>query len=117
LPTCPGRIITTQILLLSRCSVHDTCLNADGKVSCATCHEPAKGFTDHLLVSKGFKRARNKTNIEWKGTPASFNEIRSLAGRLYKEQGIDPQALLGHKDAATTAIYLDNRKVEWVSVG
>lgn len=57
------------------------------------------------------------TCIEWKGSPPSFNEIRSLAGRLYQEQGIDPQALLGHKDAATTAIYLDNRKVEWVSVG
>lgn len=67
-------------------------------------------------ISKGFKRARDAANLEWKNQPATFNEIRSLSGRLYKEQGVDPQSLLGHKDAATTAIYLDNRKVEWVTV-
>jgi len=33
---------------------HDTRLSADGKVSCSTCHDEAKGFTDHLQVSKGF---------------------------------------------------------------
>lgn len=33
---------------------HDTRFSADGKVSCATCHRRAKGFTDHLPVSKGF---------------------------------------------------------------
>lgn len=34
---------------------HDTRFSADGKVSCATCHDPAKAFTDNLQVSKGFK--------------------------------------------------------------
>jgi cytochrome c peroxidase len=34
---------------------NDTRFSADGKVSCATCHDPAKGFTDNLGVSKGFK--------------------------------------------------------------
>jgi len=33
---------------------HDTRFSADGKVSCATCHEQAKGFTDNLPVSEGF---------------------------------------------------------------
>jgi len=33
---------------------HDARLSADGKVSCSTCHDPDKGFTDNLPVSKGF---------------------------------------------------------------
>ncbi len=33
---------------------HDARFSADGKVSCATCHSPAKAFTDNLPVSKGF---------------------------------------------------------------
>lgn len=34
---------------------HDERFSADGKVSCATCHNREKGFTDNLRVSKGFK--------------------------------------------------------------
>lgn len=67
-------------------------------------------------VSKGFRRARELTTIAWKGEPATFNEIRSLAGRLYQQQGVNAQALLGHKDSATTAIYLDARNAEWITV-
>ena len=33
---------------------HDVRFSADGKVSCATCHEAAKAFTDNLVVSEGF---------------------------------------------------------------
>lgn len=76
---------------------------------------PGDGVHENT-VSKGFKRARDLTDLDWEKTPASFNEIRSLSGRLYKDQGVDPQALLGHKDAATTAVYLDGRNVEWISV-
>lgn len=49
-------------------------------------------------------------------TPPTFHEMRSLGGRLYEQQGYDPQALLGHKQASTTAIYLDNRGIEWIEV-
>ncbi|MFN2309677.1 MAG: cytochrome-c peroxidase [Gammaproteobacteria bacterium] len=34
---------------------NDVRFSADGKVSCATCHDPAKAFTDNLPFSKGFK--------------------------------------------------------------
>ncbi len=34
---------------------HDKTLSADGKVSCSTCHEEKKGFTDNLPVSKGIE--------------------------------------------------------------
>lgn len=67
-------------------------------------------------LSKGFAKARDLTGLEWNGTPPSFHEMRSLAIRLYAEQGVDVQALAGHKDAATTAIYKDIRGSEWVAV-
>lgn len=34
---------------------HDARFSADGKVSCSTCHDKTKGFTDNLRVSKGFR--------------------------------------------------------------
>jgi enterobacteria phage integrase len=50
----------------------------------------------------------------------SLHEIRSLSARLYRDQGLDVQTLLGHKDAEVTGIYLDDRGLsakEWKRVG
>lgn len=41
---------------------HDQRLSADGKVSCSTCHDQAKGFTDQLPVSKGFNSLTGTRN-------------------------------------------------------
>jgi integrase len=69
-------------------------------------------------ISDGFRRARKAKGLNWEGRPPSIHELRSLAGRLYhKQDGITAQAVLGHKDPATTARYLDSRGVERVSVG
>ena len=76
----------------------------------------AGGAVDRLTVSRGFLNARRLTALQW-DHPPTFHEIRSLSGRLYKEQGVDAQALLGHKDAKTTSLYLDSRGTEWISVG
>lgn len=47
--------------------------------------------------------------------PPTFHEIRSLSERLYADQGgVATQHLLGHTDAATTALYHDSRGSEWV---
>lgn len=69
-------------------------------------------------LSKGFARARNLTGLTWPEgkLPPTFHEMRSLAIRLYAEQGVDVQALAGHKDAATTALYRDVRGAEWIRV-
>ena len=61
-------------------------------------------------ISKAFKDARSKTDITVDNPPSSSH----LRGRLYKEQGIDAQCLLGHKDPATTALYVDVRGSEWI---
>lgn len=49
----------------------------------------------------------------------SLHEVRSLAARLYRAEGVDVQTLLGHKDAEMTAVYVDDRGLsahEWKRV-
>lgn len=45
------------------------------------------------------------SNDEW----PSLHEVRSLSARMYKDQGVHTQTLLGHKNAEMTAIYEDDR--------
>ncbi len=47
--------ITVAKFVLGKKLYFDPILSTDGKVSCATCHDPAKGFTDQLPVSTGIK--------------------------------------------------------------
>ncbi len=68
-------------------------------------------------LTLNFSNARDKANIDWKnGTPATFHEQRSLAERLYKEQGINTQKLLGHKSSRQTDVYNDDRGKDWAKV-
>ena len=69
-------------------------------------------------LSAFFAEARDLTGIQWpeEKTPPSFHELRSLSARLYAEQGINAQALLGHKSADMTAVYRDTRGAEWIEV-
>ncbi len=69
-------------------------------------------------ITSAFREARELAGIvtpEGK-TPPTYHELRSLGIRLYQQQGYDPQALAGHKDAATSAIYKDSRGAEWIDV-
>jgi integrase len=71
-------------------------------------------------LSKGFLKARRLSGITWQEgkTAPTFHEQRSLAIREYTAQcgGEMAQALAGHRDAATTAIYQDERGAGWVRV-
>lgn len=68
-------------------------------------------------VSHAFADARKNTDLEWPGkTPPTFHELRSLSERLYKAQGIDTRALLGHRHARMTEVYNDPRQAEWLTV-
>ncbi len=68
-------------------------------------------------ITMNFSKARDKANIDWgDGTPATFHEQRSLAERLYKEQGIDTRKLLGHKSQRQTDRYNDDRGKDWVTI-
>lgn len=68
-------------------------------------------------ITMNFSKARDKAEIDWgDGTPATFDEQRSLSERLYKAQGIDTQKLLGHKSPNQTVRYHDDRGKGWVKV-
>lgn len=70
-------------------------------------------------ITRGFASARNRSGL-FDDMPAkerpTFHEIRSLGAHLYRESGVDPQALLGHTDAKMTAHYLDGHGTEWTVV-
>lgn len=70
------------------------------------------------IITRTFKAELAKLGLDWGGKQAPTpHEMRSLAARLYKAEGrVNPQELLGHKEASTTSIYTDGRG-EWVRVG
>lgn len=68
-------------------------------------------------LTMNFSKARDLAEIDWgEGIPATFHEQRSLSERLYKEQGIDTQKLLGHKTQQQTDRYNDLRGKNWVTL-
>lgn len=68
-------------------------------------------------LTSTFKKARDKSGLNWdKGTAPTFHERRSLSERLYREQGVDTQKLLGHKTQKMTDRYNDDRGKDWVVV-
>lgn len=69
-------------------------------------------------LSHRFADAVAALGIDWSPkTAPTFHEIRSLSERLYAAQGgVNTQALLGHSDAATTAMYHDGRGSVWTTV-
>lgn len=66
-------------------------------------------------ISRYFTIARDQSGIKWPEghTPPSFHEQRSLASRLYKEQGLNVKTLLGHKTDAMSEEYADDRGLDW----
>ncbi|MDR4050472.1 MULTISPECIES: site-specific integrase [Citrobacter] len=68
-------------------------------------------------LTMNFSKARDLAGIDWgEGSPATFHEQRSLSERLYKEQGLDTQKLLGHKTQRQTDRYHDDRGKGWIKV-
>ncbi|WP_058912064.1 tyrosine-type recombinase/integrase [Entomohabitans teleogrylli] len=67
-------------------------------------------------LTKKFVAARSATDLEFGDNPPTFHEIRSLAGRLYKDAyGEDfAQKLLGHKSDKMTKMYLDSREKSYM---
>ncbi|EBE1623371.1 integrase [Salmonella enterica] len=62
-------------------------------------------------LTKKFVKARKITGVKFSDNPPTFHEIRSLAGRLYKDERGEEfaQKLLGHTSENTTKLYLDER--------
>lgn len=54
--------LTPQRVALGKKLYFDTRLSADGTVSCATCHDVTRGFTDQLKTSEGIKKQLGQRN-------------------------------------------------------
>lgn len=68
-------------------------------------------------ITTSFSDARKKSGIVWeKGSAPTFHEQRSLAERLYRDQGINTQQLLGHKNQVQTDKYHDDRGKDWMVI-
>jgi integrase len=63
------------------------------------------------MIYKRWRMARVAAQV----ADARIHDIRAMAATDARAQGIDPQALLGHTDAATTRIYLRDRVVPVVA--
>ncbi|KGA39068.1 integrase family protein [Pectobacterium odoriferum] len=74
----------------------------------------SRRVSPHSLTT-WFQTARDTAfEIEhWTGTPPTFHEQRSLAERLYRDQGVDTRRLLGHKYQRTTDKYNNDYGKEW----
>jgi cytochrome c peroxidase len=76
----PDNPVTPEKVELGRRLYFDKRLSRDGTISCATCHDPAKGFADGRKVSDGIggkKGARNAPTV----LNAVFNEFQFWDGR------------------------------------
>jgi len=68
-------------------------------------------------ITTTFKKARNRCGITWPDvTVPTFHEQRSLSERLYREQGLETQKLLGHKSQKMTDKYNDDRGKNWMVI-
>lgn len=113
--------ISTDIELTeARLSLSDTLARC--KLHYADCSNIIAGQSGDTLAAKtistAFKDSRRASGLEWKTSPPSFHELRSLSARLHKKENGDEfsQHLLGHKSAEMTAKYHDERSDKWVFV-
>jgi cytochrome c peroxidase len=97
---------TPQQIDLGRYLFFDPVLSSDGKVSCATCHNPKKGFGDGLAASIGMddypleRAAPSLWNVAylklffWDGRASSLEE--QMQGPLFSEHemGNSPESLV-----------------------
>jgi cytochrome c peroxidase len=76
----PENPVTPEKVALGRQLYFDKRLSKDGTVACATCHDPAKGFSDGRAVAEGIggrKGTRNSPTV----LNSVFNEFQFWDGR------------------------------------
>ncbi|HEY0250310.1 MAG TPA: cytochrome c peroxidase [Kofleriaceae bacterium] len=76
-PNSPDKVALGEKLFF------DARLSADGTVSCATCHDPDKGFTDQLPTSVGIKNQKGQRNAPTV-LGAALNDVQFWDGRAAK---------------------------------
>lgn len=91
LPATPSHRPNAAAIALGRKLFFDQRLSADGTISCASCHDPAKGFVDGKRLAEGIggrAGTRNAPSL----LNAAFNTSQFWDGRraTLEEQALDP---------------------------
>ncbi|MEW6271448.1 MAG: cytochrome c peroxidase [Thermodesulfobacteriota bacterium] len=76
----PGGPPRPELIALGEKLFNDKRLSADDTVSCATCHDPKRGFVDHLPTSEGIGKQIGKRNAPTV-LAAMFNATQFWDGR------------------------------------
>jgi len=74
--------ITLEKWTLGKRLYYDKIISSDGKVSCATCHDPAKGFTDQAPVSTGINGQKGGVSAPTVMN-AAYNTLQFWDGRAH----------------------------------
>jgi cytochrome c peroxidase len=64
LTTPAANPLTPEKVILGRQLFFDVSLSADGKTSCATCHDPTRAFTDGRAVARGVHNSAGTRNTQ-----------------------------------------------------
>ena len=112
----------------SLATIIDRCLDGD-LISPWLLHQPVSANKNRIAqklapatLSRWFMRVRDRSKLYAHLQPLerpSFHEIRSLGAHLMEQAGYDKaviQALLGHKQARMTELYLDRYEQRWIEV-
>ena len=104
LPSPPGNPITAAKVELGRMLFFETRVSADGATSCATCHEPARAFTDGRRVPTGVYGRQGQRNAPslvnraygdrffWDGRAATLEDQVADAQAGTADLGLPPEA-------------------------
>lgn len=84
--------LTPEKVLLGHMLYFDKRLSADGKISCATCHDPQKGWSDGNPVSTGIKGQKGTRNAPTV-INSTYMALQFWDGRAknLEEQALGPQ--------------------------
>ena len=91
--------MTTEKIELGRQLFFDKRLSPDNSVSCSTCHQPNKAFTDGLMISKGFHN-----RMAMRNAPTLLN-VGFLKKLMFDGEvpNLEMQVLVPLKDSAEMA--------------
>jgi cytochrome c peroxidase len=83
--------LTRETIALGKKLFFSTILSADGSISCATCHDPTKAFTDGKRISAGMGGKTGKRNAPTV-INAAYNKLQFWDGRAasLEEQASGP---------------------------
>lgn len=91
---------------LGRALFFDPRLSKDGRVSCATCHDPARAFADGRALSQGLGRGRRNTPALWNLAHARWFFWDGRADSLWAQalQPFETPAEMGSTRAAVLGV-------------